>query len=445
MRRLILIILLFTGVVVHGQDLTFKQVDTTTYNQYLRGDWRELTESGREALDAGIDYYYLQMRIAYAWLSMGRYRQAIKYYRNALNHNSSDHLANEYLYYSYKYAGRYNDALFQQTALTAAQKTAMEISDSAVVTTFGINYSGLSSDASGMLEYIGGEIDPVIDGTRKATHNLHNARMILSHRIGRAIIVNHKGSWLRKNELSYVVSNGVGYLSPEQPVDQLEYNLSMEITPVKGLTITPGAHYLNTTIPLYAVSSYGHGAGLERIPVSYLELTNWVASILVESRTRFFDLGLSFVNHNFNNIHTIQTGLHAMVYPMANLNLYFGFDGYGQLHMFNSESSPGLIIQPVAGVKLHDNLWIEITGKTPEHYHFYDVRNYVGYNNLEKLSSSLGISAIIPLYGPNMQLFLGYTRQSQSSWFFPENDMLNPLNRQNFHSHLITGGFKWKK
>lgn len=445
MRRLILILLLFSGVVAHGQELTFKQVDTTTNNQYLRGDWRELTVSGREALDAGIDYYYLQMRIAYAWFSMGRYRQAIKHYRNALNHNSSDHLANEYLYYSYKYAGRYNDALLQQTALTAAQKTAMEISDSAVVTTFGINYSGLSSDASGILEYIGGEIDPMINGTRKATHNLHNARMILSHRIGKAILVNHKGSWLRKNELSYVVSSGVGYLSPEQPVDQLEYNLSLEITPVEGLTFTPGAHYLNTTIPLYAVSSYGHGAGLERIPVSYLELTNWVASILVESRTRFFDLGLSFVNHNFNNIHTMQAGLHAMVYPMANLNLYFGFDGYTQLHSFNSETETEFIIKPVAGIKLHDNLWVEVAGKAPEHFHFYDVRNNVGYNNLEKLSKALEATAIIPLYRPGIQIFLKYSYQSLNSCFFPENDMLQPVNKENYISHLITGGFKWTR
>ncbi|MCA1746414.1 MAG: hypothetical protein LC655_01860, partial [Bacteroidales bacterium] len=108
MRRLILIILFFCGTAVYGQELTFIQVDTTTYNQYLRGDWKELTISGREALDAGIDYYYLQMRMAYAWFSMGRYRQAINYYRNALGHNSGDPIANEYLYYAYKYSRRYN-------------------------------------------------------------------------------------------------------------------------------------------------------------------------------------------------------------------------------------------------------------------------------------------------------------------------------------------------
>ncbi|MCA1746173.1 MAG: tetratricopeptide repeat protein, partial [Bacteroidales bacterium] len=234
MRRLILIILFFCGTAVYGQKLTFVQADTTTYNQYLRGDWKELTISGKEALDAGIDYYYLQMRMAYAWFSMGRYRQAIKYYRNALGHNSHDPIANEYLYYAYKYSGRDNDALFQTAALTTEQKAEMGINDSISFVSFGLNYAWSTSNAETIMDQIVDGVDPLVNGTQKATHHLNFAQIGLSHRLGRAVILRHQGAYLHKNELSYATVGGVGYLSPEQPVSQLEYSVNMDITPVKG-------------------------------------------------------------------------------------------------------------------------------------------------------------------------------------------------------------------
>ena len=445
MQRLILIILFICNTVVYGQELTFIQVDTTTYNQYLRGEWKELTVTGREALGAGYDYYYLQMRIAYAWFSMGRYRQAIKYYRNALNHNSRDHISNEYLYYAYKYSGRYNDALLQTAALTALQKEEMGINDSVNFVSFGLNYAWSASDAESIMDRIVNGVDPLVNGTQKATHHLNFSQIGLSHRIGRAVILRHEGAYLYKKELSYVTAGGVGYLSPEQPVSQLEYCLNMEIALVKGLLITPGVHYLKTTLPLYAETSYGYGAGMNRIPVSRLEIRNWVTSIQIETKARFFDLGLSFVHHNFNNIGTLQAGFHATAYPLANLNLYLGIDGYTQFHSFNGITEMEYVIKPLIGIKLHDNFWLEITGRAPEHYNFYDVRNAIAYNNIEKNSSVLEVSGIIPVYRSGMQIFIGYKYQTQSSWFFPDNDMLNPLNKQIYNSHLITGGIKWTK
>lgn len=445
MRRLVIIILFICSSVAYGQELTFIQVDTTTYNQYLRGDWKALTVTGREALDAGIDYYYLQMRIAYAWFSMGRYRQAIKYYRNALSHNSGDPIANEYLYYAYKYSGRDNDALLQTAALTIGQKEEMGINDSISFVSFGLSYARSASDAATIMDHIVEGFDPLVNGTQKATHHLNFAQVDFSHRLGRAVILRHQGAYLHKNELSYAIAGGVGYLSAEQPVRQFEYSGNMEITPVKGLLITPGVHYLNTILPLYTATSYGVGAGANRTPVDNLEIRNWVTSIQVETKTRFFDLGLSVVRHNFNNIGTLQTGFHATAYPLANLNLYFSIDGYTQFHSFNGDTEIEFVIKPLIGVKLHNNFWLEVSGKTPEHYNFYDVRNTIAYNSIEKNASALEINGIIPVYRSRMQLFIGYKYQTHSSWFFPKDDMLNPLNKQIYNSHLITGGIKWKR
>lgn len=445
MRRLVIILIFICGTAVYGQELTFTQVDTTTYNQYLRGDWKALTVTGREALDAGFDYYYMQMRIAFAWFSMGRYRQAIKYYRNALALNSGDPIANEYLYYAYKYSGRDNDALLQTASLTANQKQAMDINDSSSFVSFRLNYAWSASNAETIMDHIVDGVDPLVNGTQKATHHLNFAQAGFSHRLGRAVILRHQGAYLHKNELSYAIAEGVGYLSPEQPVSQLEYSANMEITPVKGLLLTPGVHYLNTTLPLYAQTSYGLGAGANRIPVYNLEIRNWVTSMQVETKARFFDLGMSVAHHNFNNTGTLQTGIHVTVYPLANLNLYLGVDGYTQFHQFNGATEMEFVVKPLVGFKLHNNFWLEVTGKAPEHYNFYDVRNAIAYNSLEKNASVLEVNGIIPVYRSGMQIFIGYKYQIHSSWFFPDNDMLNPLNKQIYNSHLITGGIKWTR
>ncbi|MCA1746437.1 MAG: tetratricopeptide repeat protein, partial [Bacteroidales bacterium] len=421
MRRLIIILFFICGTAVYGQNLNFIQVDTTTYNQYLRGDWKELTISGKEALDAGIDYYYLQMRIAYAWFSMGRYRQAIKYYRNALGHNSRDPIANEYLYYAYKYSGRDNDALFQTAALTTEQKGEMGINDSISFVSFGLNYAWSTSNAGSIMDRIVDGVEELgnqVNGIQKATHNLNFAQVGLSHRLGKAVILKHQGAYLHKNELSYAIGDGNDYLSPEQPVSQFEYSANMEITPVKGWLITPGIHYLYSTLPIYDATSYvygvgaGAGAGANRTPVTNLKIRKWVTSIQVETKARFFDLGMSFVHHNFKNIGTLQTGVHAVAYPLANLNLYLSIDGYAQFHSFNGVTKTELVIKPLVGVKLHDNFWLEVTGRAPEHYNFYDVRNTIAYNNIEKNASVLEVNGIIPLYRSNMQIFIGYKYQT---------------------------------
>ena len=119
MGKAIAVILLLCSLSLSAQQkLSFRLVDTTTYQQYLRGDWKGIIQMGNDALNQEINYYYLQMRIAYAHFMRQEYRTAIKYYNNALELSSKDPVAHEYLYYSFLYSGRNNDALLQTKNLT---------------------------------------------------------------------------------------------------------------------------------------------------------------------------------------------------------------------------------------------------------------------------------------------------------------------------------------
>lgn len=446
MRRLIIILLLFSGTATFGQKLNFIQVDTATYNQYLRGDWEQLIETGKNAMENNIDYYYLQMRIAYACFSLEKYREAIQYYKNALAFSSKDPVANEYLYYAYKYSGRQHDALVQTSRLTYPQKVSIGFDEMKKFVSFGIGYASSFSDIESVKQQVIDQSGTILtDGVQKATYSLNSPQVTFSHRFGKKVIANHSGSTIFKNELSYVIINGTEYLSPEQPVRQNEYNLGLDIRAAEGLLIKPAVHYLSTSIPLYDITSYGPGAGRDRYVYSTTTITKLVPKIEIEKQMTHFDLGFSYLYHTFNEIRTHQAAIHTTIYPMANLNLYFSVDGYMQFFTYNNDNKRSIVVKPVAGYRLHKNFWMEISGTFPEQFSFYDVKNSIAFNNIESTSHTLNIQGIIPLYKKGAKIFAGYHYRNQNSAFYQADKIFEPINNYSYTSHLITGGIKWTK
>ncbi|MDA3824036.1 MAG: tetratricopeptide repeat protein [Bacteroidales bacterium] len=442
MRKIVIIVLLAANTLLHGQQLSFRQVDTATYNRYLNQDWKELVEIGKTALDQGINYYYLQMRMAYSYFSLGKYRQAINYYNNALKFNSFDPVATEYLYYSYKYSGRESDALFKVSELTKTQKSGMGINDSSKLISLGLSHSyGTSNTDLIQDDILTGTT--VLDGVQKATLNLHSTRLSAAHKLNNSIILDHNVTYITKDEISYVISEGTEYASPDQSISQWEYNLNMGITLFEGLLIKPGLHFVNTTIPIAVTSTFGSGQGWNTTTEDEIHIRKFIPSIFIEKKMTFLDAGISYVHHSFNEINTHQIGIHSTVYPLANLNLYITLDAYARSLSSGGSSKTDFILKPLLGFKLHKNYWMEVSATLPEHLNFYDIKNNIPYNSIEMSASTLEINGIIPLYKPGIKLFIGYKYRTMNSYYFPDDRMFEPLNKQQYSNHIITGGIKW--
>lgn len=451
MRRLINILLfasvaLFPGMALHAQQKpTFITVDTSTYNLYLRGDWDRLAESGREALKLGFDYYYLEMRIAYACFMKGKYRQAEKYYRRALSFNSRDPVANEYLYYSYLNAGKYNDAQVRIKSLTSDQKKAMGISDSSFLVSAGVSFAHAFSNAEGISHQIIDGLVAATDGVQKTTLSYNLPGISLSHRIGRHILADHSGGYLAKNEFSYVISGGIPFLSAEQPVTQLDYGLNLRITPAEGWLIRPGFHYYQMTIPLYEAASYGPMSGRDRVSLIDLKLQERVFSLMLKKDLRLIELGLSYAHNNFMGMNTHQAGFHFELYPLYNLDLYLKSDLYYLQHTAGTRTETEFTSTHVLGSKIFKYLWLELSASLPSGMLFYDMRNSTGYNLPERTLQSFSATAIVPIYKPGLKLFAGAYLYRNESLFFPASDLFNINNATAYSTYLITGGLIWTK
>ena len=106
-RLIIFILMLFLSGSILAQDqMSFAELDKKTFDLYEKNSWKELRDLGKQGLENGTDYYYLRMRIGIAEYKLRRYTTACKHFRKALEFNTNDPAALEYLYYSLLFSGR---------------------------------------------------------------------------------------------------------------------------------------------------------------------------------------------------------------------------------------------------------------------------------------------------------------------------------------------------
>lgn len=83
-----------------SQDVSFQEVDSVTYTLYQKERWQQLAAYGKQLAPQKIDYYYYNVRLGIAHYNLGGYYNAISYFKNAINNNTTD-FAISYVYYSY--------------------------------------------------------------------------------------------------------------------------------------------------------------------------------------------------------------------------------------------------------------------------------------------------------------------------------------------------------
>jgi tetratricopeptide (TPR) repeat protein len=85
-------------------------LDMKTYEYYVKGDYKNLMNTGDSMLSNGIDYYYLRMRMGILAFNKQRYANAFRHFSKAIEFIPLDTISREYIYSSFLLAGRYTDA-----------------------------------------------------------------------------------------------------------------------------------------------------------------------------------------------------------------------------------------------------------------------------------------------------------------------------------------------
>lgn len=217
MKELISVfLLLWMTPLLYSQDtLTSKRVDQKTLHHYYQGEWKPLIQLGKQALKEGIDFKYLRYRMGVAHYELGHFNEALPPFKLVEKETLADTTLQEYIYYSYLFAGREKDARIYAEKMdnTVRQKVGFQkfrFLDE-------INLS------------VGGKFSTLAD----SVGHMPIVTVGLTHQLGTRLKYSHHFTFLTQNYL------GLKY-------NQYQYYGKAEIALVKGLQLFGAFHYTGT-------------------------------------------------------------------------------------------------------------------------------------------------------------------------------------------------------
>ena len=390
-RKLILFLLILAfSAGTKAQQLTYAQADSITYAEYMSGNWKALKVTGSKALQQGIDFPYLRLRIAYAHFMSGNYSAALKQYHQVLKNDSFNETAQLYSYWCNDYLNRPDEAAFH----------AVKLNDSILVKSgikpFGLLKAGLE-----------GSYKIPDDALRNpgTYYRMHvSNRLFLKLRLEQSVSF-YKQQLTVKSNFNSGRRNLTVYDN-----QQVEYYGKLSYPLSSSLTLLGGYHYLNNK---FAETTYNNQVSLGGLKYSrpYFELQA--------------DANLS----SFSNMNVNQYNGSVTIYPKGNFNLYT----LSRISFQSQAAANQLIFNQVAGSKIAKFLWLEgnvTLGK---------MNNYIGadalyvYNSIDPSLFKAGSTAFIPLHS-KLLLQLDYTYEQKQ----------NAFELYTYNQHSITGGLTWK-
>jgi len=444
MKRIIIFIfyLLAFTLIKAQTPISFIEVDTATYNAYLKGDWNRIIKTGNFGIENNIDYYYLRLRIAYSFYMKEQYRSAIPHYKKALQFNENDAIALEFLYRCYLYASQYNDAEKLVKNFSSPLKKQFNKKDSKILTGLSFYTSFGTGGNPDLKNEISNSLPSVSDGTQVFVNGFKNFNLNLSHRFKHSIIAHHSLNLLFKESYSAAIVDGFSYISESQEVRQISYGLVLDVTPVHSITVSPLFTYINYRIPIFY--DYGLGTGKNREVFEYRKFQEYVLGVKGTKHFKLIQSSLAFTHSNLNNSKQNTVAGSLAYYPWSNLNLYYTGSAYWHLQNKNSNTLNQFIHSHKVGAKLLTNLWLEVYGILGEFTNFHDSFSSLTYNSLEQYKFLTGANIIVPFFKHNLSLLLSYRYNQSKSIFVPKDKIFEYSNNKDFNYQSITGGLSWK-
>lgn len=436
----VLLTLFFIDTLHSQQKQTFHEIDKTTYDLYLSGSWKELIDKGEEAVSQGTDYFYLRMRVGIAAYELKDYPRAIRHFRKALEFNSADDVAGEYLYFSLLFYGRKMEADLVARNLSPGLREKLSISGEPGVSSIFVNATMSFLREPEIIENSLSSVSPPVEGYQSATKNFRFWNGGFRHYAGNRLLVTHSAGYLSKTYMLLTREPAQTSFVADSELSQFQYYISGRILLGKGSYLIPALHYVNVRLPYETVTT-GRG-GRTFIMQQHEVLHDFAASLSSEKHWGRVTTGISAVYSDINEERQVQGNLSLSWFPLGNLNLYSVSDitWYSVLPELNEA---GWIVTQKIGLSVSRGLWLEFWGSLGERQNFAGSGAMVIYNDGALIREQYGINLIAPFRsGLALSLNYGYTLH-ESRYITDSADNIFNSNPIEYNTHKITGGIKW--
>lgn len=375
----------------------FAELDRVNYQYYLAKDYKNLKRTAKQILKQGNDYYYLRMRLGILAYENQRYGFAYKNFIRAKQQNPFDTIINEYLYYSYLFAGRTTDAIHFFRSLSNNQKNNhLSNLTPSEKPELSINYSFNGYDVK---KY---QTNPL---NYEAIENL----TVLNAGLAFNLSERAKGFFQYSN-----TSKVTTFYSPSNPLGdygtykQNQFYFSYKKSITQGFEFSGYTHWVFFT-NVSNVSSHGRRSSSLNLSTESLfglnfTFTGW-----------YLRGGMNFNYSNFSNSYQFATEAYLTFLPFSNLNLYSRVSGFYQM-----DKNWGGTYQSNfdVGFKAFKYVWIESGMKIGNSFLYS--RNFgTELNNSFIIpSTSFYGSLVIPAKKFSLKVGGHYSEISNYSWDF---------------------------
>ncbi len=411
-------------------------VDTKTYNFYEQKEWKKLIETGKESLENGIDFYYLQYRMGVAYYELKKYRKAIPFFENLVNETPEDLAAAEYLYYSYLFSGMYEDARLFGRTLPVSLKNKLNINFERHL----FNNAGAEFKYYTFNNYEA-SIESDENLNQKISQSLWYADLNLTTYTKGKFTLFQGFSYIDgKNKIFDLTYSDTAF---NENVKQFQYYISGNLFLSKGTNVKAAIHYVNTQLEgINPESSMGQGNGSSGTNQLYYKtsLNGIVGFIKYTKSISNFDFKATIALSYLNSATQILPGIGVNYYPLGNTNLYIGAEFLYQFTNKDTEYTPVPIIKSKVGVRLFKSVWLEPFMLYGKSNNLVDEDAFVVYNSPNTLNYWYGTNLNINL--KKNRLLLYFTWQKYS---FTNNYFINTIEKQvDYNMETFFGGIKFR-
>lgn len=440
-----LILLLPLANIAQEIAMSFQQADDLTYSQYMAGDWKGLVRSGKDALKAGYDYYYLRARLGVAYFERRNYLMAARHFKAALDFYSSDPLAGEYLYGCYLVMNRPAEvrAVYKQLPLSLKTKLAgtlpkccnAYLGDGILFSDQPEKYKAF--DLDGGDDYYG-ETDMTTGGS-----NL-NAGLNWQFRNGMSLYGSY--TWIRMEKNKMVKTGDTLALDDQYPLDQHQIYLSGNIPLGKGFSVTPAVNYVMDYFDV-VMPQYDQDSNSYSYPVKSNKLQSVIGYLSVTRDFEVVQTSLFGAWSNLNEREQVQAGFGLVAFPFGNLDYYLS----SKLLDHIVDGDHNFIFEQMVGMKVFKPVWAEINATFGNMGDYHEANALLLYNFAHELNFKGGGKVIWTINAQAMITMEYIFLSREGNYITYENigtseepEIVPFTIKEDFNNHLVVLGMNWK-
>ena len=438
---ILVIVFIFTHSISFSQELNVGEVDRKTFQLYQEKNWKELIKEGKEALNQGLDFFYLRMRLGIAFYEQKNYLSAIPHFRKALTFNDEDKFAQEYYYFALLYSGQALEARKYAATLPTVTTLAWGYKPEQVFHSLSMQYTFSQNMDHSLLDNYTFNGNSSAEGSQIILRDFHLFNVGLTHRIGKSTSVYHQYSYLYKDQLLYERNATSGELFPSRELMQNQYYLRINTALGMGWDMAFYIHYLHVSDAINTSSQGWQGGNFSG--ETSVRQHDYVAGFQLQKQWGLIKLAFSTSFSGIREANQWQQHGAFIFYPLGNLNVYTVSGLYHHTDHLGEPYATGYwVYQQTVGWKAWTNTWFELYGAWGQSRNFFSQNAMYVYNTPETVKNMFGANGIFSLFNHALQVRLGYHVSSLESSFY-DIATQEDINIKKYNVQNISGGILW--